>query len=169
LDQFSSLKLLQDSRNYKTGDKIPRKYFEQSFFQPVPENNSCFSIGIPDEFCSCHIPQEMPLNDPLLREAAETAIISKNNELPSICAPLSVTKITTGTKIAVSSSSFLQRLIVGFSSEPGNIGLEAQLVYDSVSKSFNKTGLSVQRTNKMNPNHIQCIKDAKMELFCYCR
>jgi hypothetical protein len=162
----SSLKYQDDSIDSNSGVKISRRFNNQSFFHPIPESNSCSDVGIPGSFCPCHIPQE--IHEPNLRSAAEMVVALKNTQLPSNCVPLIVKTISSSTKLSVDQRT--QRFIIGFSSEPGNIELEAQIYFDTLNKTFIQDGISLQRTNRVNRNDIFCVRnDFKMELFCYCR
>jgi hypothetical protein len=59
------------------------------------------------------------------------------------------------------------KVIVGFLALPGSLLIEAEIDHYLRTGSWSPTP-SVNRANKMNQEHIKCIRDPKLELFCYC-
>lgn len=171
LETFSGLPKPEDATDFKTGKIVPRKP-RQTFFEEVPLENICFDVGVPPEFCPCYIPDTLQLNDPVLVKASEVAIAKINKGLSDPCSQLSVGRISSGaalalSKVLVEGVPEIQRIIVAFTTSPGDYRFEAEVNYFSGNKSFS-TSASVQRTSKVNRKYTACVKDAKLELFCYC-
>ncbi|XP_021950524.1 uncharacterized protein LOC110847822 [Folsomia candida] len=169
LEMFSSIDPPHDSINANlSGKLVPRKHTLQNFFEILPEDNTCADVGIPDDFCACYLPQQVLLDDPLLRKAALAALESKNQDLiNSPCAPLQVKAITAGTVVTKFSKDLVKRFIVAFTTKPGDFTFEVEIDYFMGNSTFNAQP-SVHRISAINKEHITCIKDSKLELYCYC-
>jgi hypothetical protein len=131
---------------------------------------------VPDRFCPCYSLQAVSLVDPFLVQGAETAVQKINwdlnpdlNQRMNHCATLKISKITAGAFIDKSSSSIsIKRYIVAFVTEPGEFLIEAEIDYFNENGTFSEMP-NVQRASKINQKHVRCIKDSKIELFCYCK
>lgn len=149
---------------------VPKRQFsDQHFFSIVPENNSCGSVGVPDRYCACYSLTSADLNDPLLLQGATKAVEKINSDLklnpiPNKCSSLSWIKIVAG---AVMDKSFVKRYIVAFLTFPGDFLIEAEIDYYVPNATFSDEP-SVQRASKINQEHVKCINDPFLELFCYC-
>jgi hypothetical protein len=132
---------------------------------------SCEEMGIPDEFCVCHPLYEIPLSDPTLHLAAVEAVNTLNSDLVNgtRCSPLKLTEVTAGAVKEKGVGGSLKDYIVGFVTSPGSFLIEAVVEYSVQEASFSSSLAKIMRSSKMNKNDIKCVKDAKLELFCYCK
>jgi hypothetical protein len=169
LETFSGLPPPQDAFDEVTGVQIIRKH-RYSFFEEIPESVSCEEMGIPSDFCVCHPLHEIPLSDPNLQLAAEKAVDTLNSDLlnGTRCSPLKLTEITAGAVKEKGVGGSVKDYIVGFVTSPGSFLIEAVVEYSVQEASFSSSLTKIMRSSKMNPNHIKCVKDGKLELFCYC-
>jgi hypothetical protein len=170
LETFSGLPPPQDALVKATGMPIKRKH-RYSFFEEVPESVSCEEMGIPSEFCVCHPLDEIPLSEFNLHLAAVQAVDTLNSDLlnGTRCSPLKLTQVTAGAVREKGVGGSVKDYIVGFVTSPGSFLIEAVVEYSVPDASFNVSLAKIMRSSKMNKNHIRCVKDAKLELFCYCK
>jgi hypothetical protein len=169
LETFSGLPPPQDALANATGRPIKRKH-RYSFFEEVPESVSCEEMGIPDEFCVCHPSHEVSLSDPTLQLAAVQAVNTLNSDLlnGTRCSPLKLTEVTAGAVKEKGVGGSVKDYTVGFVTSPGSFLIEAVVEYSVPQASFNVSLAKIMRSSKMNEDHLKCLKDAKLELFCYC-
>jgi hypothetical protein len=169
LGTFSGLPPPQDALANATGKPIKRKH-RYSFFEEVPDSVSCQEMGISDEFCVCHPLYEVSLSDSNLHLAAVQAVNTLNSDLlnGTQCSPLKLTKVTAGAVKGKGVGGSVKDYIVGFVTSPGSFLFEAVVEYSVPDASFSSSLAKIMRSSKMNPNHIKCLKDTKLELFCYC-
>jgi hypothetical protein len=127
-------------------------------------------MGIPDDFCVCHPLHEVSLSDFNLHVAAVKAVNTINSYLlnGTQCSPLKLTQVTAGAVKEKGVGGRLKDYIVGFVTSPGSFLIEAVVEYSVPQASFNVSLAKIMRSSKMNPDHLKCLKDAKLELFCYC-
>lgn len=169
LETFSSKNPPENEVDAKSGDPILRKY-QQNFFEPVPEENKCQDIGVPEEFCPCYIPEYSPIDDPIVLKAALSAVAKINKDLTPKCSPLRVNKVTAATVFnmpARRNDPIVNRYVVAFTTTPGDFLIEAGGQYFVQNGTFSHM-VDVHRENSINKKHVQCIKDSKLELFCFC-
>jgi hypothetical protein len=170
LETFSGLPPPGDALANATGSPIKRKH-RYSFLEEVPDSVSCQEMGIPDEFCVCHPLGEIPLSEPNLRLAAVKAVDTLNSDLlgGTGCSPLKLTQVTAGAvKEKGVGGSVVKDYIVGFVTSPGSFLMEAVVEYSVHQASFNVSLGKIMRSSRMNKDDSKCVKDAKLELFCYC-
>jgi hypothetical protein len=170
LETFSGLPPPEDAlTNAKNSTRIKRKH-RYSFFEEVPDSVSCQEMGIPDDFCVCHPLHEVSLSDFNLQLAAVKAVNTINSDLlnGTQCSPLKLTQVTAGAVKEKGVGGSLKDYIVGFVTSPGSFLIEAVVEYSVPESSLNVSLAKIMRSSKMNPDHIKCLKDAKLELFCYC-
>jgi hypothetical protein len=169
LETFSGLPPPQDALANATGMPIKRKH-RYSFFEEVPESVSCQEMGIPSEFCVCHPLDEIPLSEFNLHLAAVQAVNTLNSDLlkGTRCSPLKLTQVTAGAVKEKGVGGSVKDYIVGFVTSPGSFLFEAVVEYSVQEASFNVSLAKIMRASRMSLSHIKCLKDAKLELFCYC-
>jgi len=140
------------------------------FSNEIPMDRSCESAGIPERFCVCILPKELPTTDPNLLLAAEETTKTLNEHLALAangrCAHLRVSKITAGATLSNKQAKKNIFYIVDFIAEPGNILIEAHVEYTVSSKVFSSSP-DVSRLNRM-VGDFSCITDSKLEKFCSC-
>jgi hypothetical protein len=178
LETFTPIKKrVEDAVDLETENPIPRSPHRFSFFEEIPEWISCAELGIPDTYCACYSLEQVELNDGLIISAAQRAMDWINTKVlgNSPCAELQVEKLTAGAVMDKtrkgqdwsSGHDKVLRYIVGFLANPGQILVEAEVNYFTGNKSFGSNP-NVQRASKINQEHVKCVRDSKVELFCYC-
>lgn len=163
----------QEAKDAKTNAVVARTH-RQTFLEPVPETNSCKDVGIPEPYCACYPVESVPTSDLKLEESAEKAVQKINFDLNTLattsgasnmCAKLMVGKITAGAKM---DKGDIIRYVVGFVTLPGEFLIEAEIDFLVANKTFHGVP-NVQRASKIDQNHVKCINNPKIELFCYCK
>jgi hypothetical protein len=127
-------------------------------------------MGIPSDFCVCHPLYEIPLSDSNLQLAAVQAVNTLNSDLlnGTRCSPLKLTQVTAGAVKEKGVGGSVKDYIVGFVTSPGSFLIEAVVEHSVPDASFNVSLAKIVRASRMNKDDSKCVKDAKLELFCYC-
>ncbi|CAG7787033.1 unnamed protein product, partial [Allacma fusca] len=167
LQEFSNLSPVKNSLNRKN-EVVQRKY-GQSIFLEIPDNRTCADAGIEDDFCACNVPFKINSDREDVRMAAKIAIGQINSMIPPQCSQFHLIKIHAAGglgRVIKTEFAHLGLYTVIFLVDPGNFLFEATMEYHSDVKDFLVKG-SIARVSKVILGR-SCIKDYKMELYCYC-
>ncbi|ODN02078.1 hypothetical protein Ocin01_04570 [Orchesella cincta] len=168
LNTFTTIKNVPDSKSFQ-GDVIPRK-LGQTLFEEVPLTRKCPEAGISENFCACVAPRRLPTNNSNIIAAAKTAIVHINEQLPKVCAKLTLHKVTAGgimddTEHSINGSSIVT-YVVAFETTPGEFLFEATVESDAKLQSYSVVG-ELLRMNKITTD-VSCVKNDFLEKFCFC-
>jgi hypothetical protein len=168
LQTFTDLKQPNDALDSRTNHPIRRKH-RYSFFQEVPQTISCEEMGVPEMYCACYALKHVDVQDSMLYTASLAAVHKVNSQIinGTSCSQLKVAEITAGAVMEKSTS--VRKYVVGFVTSPGSFLIEAEVDYFVGNGTFNSNEASIQRASRIKPRHTQCINDAVLELFCYCK
>lgn len=138
-----------------------------SLFLEIPENRTCQTAGVPQEYCACHdVRQTLAVDDANVVQAAKVLIESLNAMLSSypMCANLMLHQINKATVEMRSDKSSKKDYELQVTTVPGYAKFEA--IVRQTDGHFKMAG-SVSRLNLYGLQSI-CVNDAKMKLLCYC-
>jgi hypothetical protein len=155
------------SFDLKSKTKILRKH-NQSFFQEVPESNTCSDVGIPLEFCVCGALQNISTNATNVQMAIKKILFNANSYIMGQgggkCAHLNLKKIHSA-KIRVSEK--VEIYVLSFTTNPGNFELKGFIEYSPKNGNFSGTSTAVHRMDSIK-NDVKCVDDPHLELLCFC-
>ncbi|KAH7968050.1 uncharacterized protein LOC119382698 [Rhipicephalus sanguineus] len=163
-----------------------------SLFHEVPFNRSCDEAFIFPHWCTCQNRTVVPVNDPGVINASHALVSAVNSQLESraeLCSPLALDKVVDATvsqpndkvlrfvrhyhdvigrgvqlgKRVTAPLDYMVTVMV----KPSNALLEATIRYYEPTEQYVVLG-DVSRLN-MYGSQGECISDAVMRKFCYCR
>jgi hypothetical protein len=163
-------KILETFTNVKLSGKALKEVKRRhSFFEELPESQNCEDSGIPQHYCACNLVKETDDKESLTL-AAIAATDKLNSDLlnGTDCSELEVKRITAGGIVEINKS--VKNYIVGFVTSPGSFRIEASVEYNVKEGTFRVESLeSIMRVNSLSSSDTGCVKDSKLELFCYCK
>ncbi|XP_043197394.1 uncharacterized protein LOC122367925 isoform X2 [Amphibalanus amphitrite] len=96
-DAHATLRQLLLDGGFPESELPPFRHPGRSLFRSVPEERSCHDAGIAAHWCACHLRQPVPLDDEVVRRAAEAAVRHINKvllgDLQSQCAELTLSRV----------------------------------------------------------------------------
>nr|XP_045588618.1 uncharacterized protein LOC123750557 [Procambarus clarkii] len=147
-----------------------------SVFKEIPRERTCEDAGIPEHFCTCQETKEVPLDDPVLRLAADFLKESLNHDLDPFpeCVQFSKISVVTG-RVSGSnkelapqdSTSDVRSYLLQAALSPGGVMVEATLRYNPQPQLFQVTG-EVSRINKYGTTS-SCIRHDVLRKLCFCK
>lgn len=144
-----------------------------SLFKEISPKRTCEDADIASHWCTCQQSLEVPMNSPIVVEAANFAVDYINQELEGYaqCANLSLDEISNARLMThvdhIKGKNKIEDYMITLRTLPGEGIFEVTIRHSEVGNKFDVMG-SISRLN-LYGKQSSCITDFHMKLYCYCK
>lgn len=138
----------------------------QSLLEPLPESRDCGAASIPEGYCACIAPLQIPVTNDVVTASVKVALNHLRNLLPNSCETPVLVEITTAKYFVTPVGTGVY--IITFVTDPGAFLFEATIKTQSNSVKDLQLANDILRVNKMD-RVANCVPDPLWEKYCYCK